>query len=138
MSPSTTLTKIQTLFANTIASKYEDWLDLLKSGCLRQVELELFDSMNESYDLICTELLSFSASECTNDLIREAKLSGGRKIVQRPVSIRLATGSGLSQIKVKSSYVKKPSSDWVGSRHLLLNHWKIIDGNSPLLNDRVG
>lgn len=135
MSHFTTLSKIELFVSKHILDQHIKWTKMLESGNLYEFELDLFKALNQTSDMISEVLMKKASRKITGRLMVVAKASGCRKIKVRQTSVRLATGY---QVKVVSPYVKKPPKNWIGSRHLLENHWKIIGGSSPFLNDKVG
>ncbi len=135
MSRFTTLSKIELFVGKNILGQHSKWTMMLESGNLYEFELDLFEALNQTYDMISEELMKMASTKITGRLMMAAKANGGRKIEVRQTSVRLATGH---QIKIVSPYVKKPPRNWIGSRHLLENHWRIIGGSSPFLYDKVG
>lgn len=135
MSHFTTQSKIETFINECITARQSEWIFMLNAGHLHEFEIELRNTLNKVYDFLCEDLLTKSSKECCDTVIERAKDMGGGKIQWRQMSIRIATGK---QIKVRSPYVKRPGKNWVGSRHLLKNHWCIIGGSTPFLYDKVG
>jgi hypothetical protein len=135
MSHLATTSKISNYIHNAIGTQVENWTAMLHEGNLLQFEEELSQTMAGLYNFVCEELLPEASAVVVDDLVRQGKTAGGRKIEVRPFALRIATGR---QIKVKSPYVKQVPEDWRGSRHLLCGHWGIIGGASPALYDKVG
>jgi hypothetical protein len=135
MTDLTTSSKISKFIKGTITSRLKNWTEMLLDGDLQAYELELSKAMTATYDFICEELLPITSGQMLDKLVDKGKATGGRKITLRPFSFRIATGR---QIEVESPYVRQPGKDWVGSRHLLANHWGIIGGATPAFYDKVG
>ena len=135
MSHFTTSSKIELFIRNNISGHLDKWIKMLESGNLYDFELGLFDALNITYDKICEELMTRASEQIKDELISNGKAMGGRKIEMRQTSLRLATGH---KINMMSPYVKEPGKDWMGSRHLLENHWNTIGGSTPFLSDKVG
>ena len=131
----TTTSKIKKFFNETIVSQLNNWMEKLIDGDLRSYEAELSNSLMIVYENISKQLLPIAAAEISGQLKEQGQTAGGRKIELRSMPVRIGTGL---QVEVISPYVKKPGKDWVGSRHLLVNHWKIIGGATPALYDKVG
>lgn len=78
---------------------------------------------------LCNEISSLLINQASEDLAvslkKQAYTKGGRKIAVRPLRFRLRTGH---IVQTKGLYVKKlaDQAQWLGSRHLLENHWTII------------
>jgi hypothetical protein len=135
MSHSTTVTKIET-FINTGPLGIPDkWVTMLIKGDMHGFERELSKTLIDLYNLICKESLKAAASQCKDELVKEAKRLGAQKLSMRQILIRVATGK---QIKVDNPYIKQTGEAWKGGRHLLGRHWNIIGGVSPMLYDKVG
>ncbi len=135
MSHSTTISKIESIVSIGLLNSLDGWISMLIEGDLHGFEKELTTSMTDLYDLICSGLLKAASSQCMDDLIQQAKNLGACKFDIRQFTVRIATGT---QIKVDSPYLKEATDQWVGSRHLLGEHWKMIGGASPMLYDKVG
>jgi len=135
MSPLTTSSKIANFVHKSISSQLEHWKTMLVEGQLYEFEQDLCQRMTDLYNVVCEELLPQAAEAAVEDLVREGKAAGGRKIVVRPLTLRIASGR---QIEVKSPYVKVPAEGWSGSCQLLCKHWGVIGGASPALYDKVG
>lgn len=135
MSHFPTLSKVIKFAEELIIGGKEYYLQMLLEGELNRFEKELDAGIKDLYNMICEHFLQLSAIEQKQKLKKECKLEGGKKIVMRPLIIRNQTGY---VTKVESPYVKQPTREMKGARHLLARHWNIIGGCSPLLYDKVG
>lgn len=135
MSDLSTGTKIRKFFEQHVLSRLENWQDQLCDGDLYGFEMDLSAQLSALHDQVCEEVLPVVAQRVYEELSDKAKEDGCRKIVVRPVQIRLSTGSHL---EVNSPYCKVPSPDYEQKRHLLAVHWRLIGSATPALYDRVG
>ena len=131
----TTTSKIQEFFENQVLSQLEIWTKQLLEGDLLGFEKRLIGQMKQLQNEICDELLPHAARQSYDSLRMQAKASGCRKIVARPLQVRLSTGHF---VEVESPYVKEPPRAYDGCRHLLSEHWSLIGGASPQLYSHVG
>ena len=130
-----TASKIQEFFENQVLSELENWQQQLVDGDLLGFEQSLQEHLKTLHNKVCVELLPQASEQVFDNLKKEAKTQGCRKIVKRDLSVRLATGH---KMKVKSPYVKQPPDDYHQERHLMAKHWNMIGGASPKLYDQVG
>ena len=131
----TTALKIQEFFESRIISCLEKWTTQLIQGDMLGFEQSLSSNLLELNNHICDELLPQVADQVFDELKEQAKRKGCRKIVRRPLQIRLRTGHF---VEVENPYIKKVPLEYEGSRHLLNNHWHLIGQASPMLYDQVG
>lgn len=130
----TTKSKIEKFLEKIVIESIEAWKNMLLKGDLYNYEKVLSESLAEVHNFISELLLGICSEELSEPLKEKGKKDGVKKMIQRPLSIRISTGY---TIKVPSIYAKKVKKGWGGSRHLLVTHWKIIKGSSPLLYDKV-
>jgi len=135
MSDLTTGSKIQKFFEQTVISRIENWQKQLCDGDLHDFEAELSAQLSALHDQVCKVVLPAAAEQVYDELAACAKGDGCRKIVARPLQVRLSTGS---HIEVCSPYVKEAAPGYEQKRHLLSEHWRLIGSASPALYDKVG
>ncbi|GJM01493.1 MAG: hypothetical protein DHS20C07_31720 [Methyloligella sp.] len=99
-------------------------------------ELRLEKLLMELSNEISSILINQASEDLAVSLKKQAYAKGGRKAIFRPLRFRLRTGH---IVQTMGLYVKKlvDQAEWLGSRHLLENHWTIIGGSSPAHYDRV-
>lgn len=131
----TTAIKIQEFFETQVLSQLENWVEQIAQGDLLGFEQEIGEQLQQLSNRLCEEILPQAADRISEELIDNAKTQGCRKIVRRPMQLRLSTGHF---VEVNSPYVKQVPDDYEGDRHLLRSHWHLIGQASPLLYDRVG
>jgi hypothetical protein len=131
----TTGSKIQEFFESQVLSQLENWTRQLSSGDLLGFENSLGDQLQQLHNHVCDELLPQAAGQVSDRLCGRAKAQGCRKIVHRPLRVKVSTGHF---VEVASPYVKQPCEGYDGERHLLSDHWSLIGGASPGLYDQVG
>lgn len=131
----TTTVKISNYLETVLFAHLSELKKNLEQGDLHQFEGQLSIHLRDLGNYISEHLLKATAKELAPKLKAQAKQSGGRKIVDRKLSIRLASGH---KIKVVSPYVKQPKEGWEGSRHLLARYWGVLGNASPGLYDKVG
>lgn len=107
----------------------------LVQGDLLDFEQSLAHNLLELSNRICEELLPQAANQVFEELQEQAKQEGCRKIVSRPLQVRLRTGHF---VQVTSPYVKQVPDGYETTRHLLHTHWHLIGQASPMLYDQVG
>lgn len=135
MSDLTTGSKIQKFFEQNVISRLKTWQDQLCDGDLHGFEAELSAQLSALHDQVCEEVLPVAAEQVYEELKASARQDGCRKIVARPLRVRLSTGS---HIEVSSPYAKMASLGYEQKRHLLSAHWHLIGSASPALYDKVG
>ncbi len=135
MNAHTTLPKIEKFIEKKLIKELVKWHDILKRGQLYDYEKEIQKTLVSVFNYIGEQLLPEAANDSLLIQKRELKESGCVKLEQRKFRIRLSTGH---EIKVNSYYAKQIPADWIGSRHSISRHWKIIGNGSPGLYDRVG
>jgi len=135
MTDLTTRSKIQKFFEQTVISRIENWQKQLCDGDLHGFEEELSAQLSALHDQVCEVVLPAAAEQVYEGLAAGAKAAGCRKIVGRPMQVRLSTGS---HIKICSPYVKLAAQGYKQKRHLLSGHWNLIGSASPALYDKVG
>lgn len=135
MSDLTTGTKIRKFIEQQVISRLENWRDQLCDGDLYGFEMELSAQLRALHDQVCEVVLPAAAEQVYEELTDRARANGCRKVIARPVQIRLSSGS---YIEVNSPYVKVPSPDYDQRRHLLAAHWRLIGSATPALYDKVG
>ena len=135
MSGLTTGSKIRKFLDQNVISRLENWQEQLFKGDLYSFETELCAQLSALHDEVCEVVLPASAGQVYEKLAAKAKEDGCRKIIARPVQIRLSTGS---YIEVDSPYTKVPAAGYQEKRHLLAGHWSLIGSASPALYDKVG
>lgn len=129
------MTKITSFFEEMLAGRTETWHSLLIQGDLYKFEQSLSEMLKQLYNHISELLVEQASEELLPVLAQKARAEGCRKLVARPMQIRIATGHS---IRVMNPYAKQIPGAWEGSRHSLEQHWNIIGWASPGLYDRVG
>lgn len=135
MSDLTTASKVNKFFDQMVVSRLEKWREQLVAGDLHGFEKELSTQLRALHDWVCETVLSQAARQVYEPLAKEAREDGCRKIVPRPLKVRLSTGS---HIELDSPYVKAPVVEYRQKRHLLASHWRLLGSASPYLYDKVG
>ena len=135
MSDLTTAPKVNKFFDQMVVSRLENWREQLVAGDLHGFEKELSTQLGALHDWICKTVLSQAAQQVYEPLVKTAREDGCRKIVARPLQVRLSTGS---HVELDSPYVKAPAAEYRQKRHLLASHWRLLGSASPYLYDKVG
>jgi len=135
MTDLTTGSKIQKFFEQNVISRLENWQEQLSDGDLHGFETELSAQLSALHDQVCSLVMPAAAEQVHEELAAVARQAGCRKIVARPLRIRLSTGS---HIEVGSLYTKEAAPAYEQKRHLLSGHWNLIGSASPALYDKVG
>lgn len=131
MQLSLSLTKVLKSEFDRLLSR-ENWLAILLNDNFCNFEALLYEGFQTLYDQFCKHLITFlSSSELFKQSQKKlAKQVGLKKLVERPSSIQLRTGT---KISYPSLYAKKTGSNYSGSsRHLSQLHWGTIGGASPI------
>lgn len=113
----------------------EKLMDFLRQGNLYDFELSVRDFCTELFNMTMSVVLPEAAHQVCEALKETYKASGFRKLEERPVSIELHSGH---RVTVPGLYAKSVAEGTTGSRHLLIRHWSISSGCSPLRVSQVG
>jgi hypothetical protein len=135
MSPPTTITKIADYIEKLVLTEEINLVDKLKEGNFQEFEQYISQAMTMIQNQLSESIIKKASEELYAPLVESAREAGCRRIEKRTLRFRLSTGYS---INVPSPYIKTIPKDWTGTRHLLEAHWKIIEGASPGLYDRVG
>ena len=100
----TTKLKIEKFLEKIVIESIEPWKNMLLKGDLYNYEKVLSESLAEVHNFISELLLGICSEELSEPLKEKGKKDGVKKMIQRPLSIRISTGY---TIKVPSIYAKK-------------------------------
>ena len=93
MSDLTTGLKVQKFFEQNVISRLESWQEQLSDGDLHGFETEPSAQLSALHDHVCEVVLQVAAERAYEGLAASAKQGDCRKIVARPLQVRLSTGS---------------------------------------------
>ncbi len=113
-----------------------NWLEMLLTGNFYKFERLFFECFLELYDIAVRQIIEglSKAEEFLNRQKEVSKEKGLKKLVIRPATIQLRTGS---RIKYDSYYAKKVPKDYEGQRHMSHILWNTESNGSPMFASLV-
>jgi hypothetical protein len=117
--------KIDSLVETSLKNNLASFIDMVSEGDLAGFEDRPWDFTKELYHKIAETVLEASAQAARPALVQKARTLRLGKLEERTMQVQIRTGH---YVTVRGLYARQVPKGYQGARHLLREHWKLLQG----------